>query len=126
MNYLNIKAPETFTKTSDVELWLSRFIRYVMALGQVTERDIISVFSTLLDDECYRLVESMGFRPTWDENEQTMLALFAKPTMNPHVYLQQITGRTQRSDENVSQFAAALFDIANKTFARHLTRVGID
>lgn len=116
MNYRSIKTPEIFTKASDVELWLSRFRRYMIAIGLVREIEIVNTFSTLLDDECYRLVESVGFKPTWAENERTMMALFAKPTMNPLVYLQQFTSRTQRQDENVSQFAAALHDIANKSF----------
>lgn len=126
MNYRNIKTPETFTKASDVELWLSRFRRYIMATGLVRDIEIVNTFSTLLDDECYRLVESIGFKPTWNENERMMTALFAKPTMNPHGYLQQFTSRTQRPDENVSQFAAALHDIANKSFTHQLIRGGID
>lgn len=127
MNFLNIKAPETFSKESDVELWLSRFKRYILAQGdRLCEGEIISIFATLLDDECYRLFDSVGFKQSWDENEQTLLALFAKPTMNPHVYLQQFKTRTQRPDENVSQFAAALHDMANKSFGHQIMRGGIE
>lgn len=127
MNFLNIKAPEIFTKETDVELWLSRFKHYIRALGlQRREEETINILATLLDDECYRLVEAVGFTPNWDGNERTMLALFAKPTMNPHVYLQQFMRRTQRPDENVSQFAAALHDMAIKSLGQQTTRGGID
>ena len=116
MSFLSIKAPEIFSKESDVELWLSRFKRYITAQGdRLTEEEVISIFATLLDDECYRLFDSVGFKQNWIDNERTLIALFAKPTVNPHVYLQQFTTRTQRPDENVSQFAAALHDMANKS-----------
>lgn len=127
MNFLYIKSPETFSKESDVELWLSRFKRYIAAQGdRLSESEVKSIFATLLDDECYRLFDSVGFKQNWDDNERTLLALFAKPTMNPHVYLQQFTTRTQRPDENVSQFAAALHDMANKSLGHQLMRGGIE
>ena len=56
MNHRNIKTPEIFTKASDSELWLSRFRRHMIAIGLVRDIEIVNTFSTLLDDECYRLV----------------------------------------------------------------------
>ena len=104
----NLAKIETFTKATDVDLWLSRLRRVSRLVGIERDENTIGLLAANLDDECYRMIESVGFSDNWDEMENKMRTLFGRPNGNPLIYLHRFTNRVQRPDENVVQFAAAL------------------
>lgn len=110
------RAPVVFTIHTEVEVWLARFSRFARSAGVMFDHNMINLMASYLDDETYKIVENAGFEHTWEGMHARIKALFGKPNISTHPYLQKFINRTQNQNENIVQYASALMELAKNAF----------